>query len=81
MTKENWIKHIEESEHCNIKEITKNEWLGYLLVHREERPECPECKARKKSREANLRAKNHRAAYRDLGMKRVRGSLGGVYYE
>ena len=35
---------------------------------------CPKCKK-------NAAARARRAAYADLGMKRVRGNLGGVYYE
>jgi hypothetical protein len=35
---------------------------------------CPKCKK-------NAAARARRAAYANLGMKRVRGNLGGVYYE
>jgi len=42
---------------------------------------CPLCLARLKTKRANERAKAIRAAYSDLGMVRVKGNLGGIYYE
>ena len=35
----------------------------------------------KRNREARLNARARREAYADAGLKRVRGALGGVYYE
>jgi hypothetical protein len=62
--------------------MTKQEW-------REHRAEtgphdgkyCPSCQARKKTIIRNVRAKSIRAVYADLGMVRVKGNLGGTYYE
>jgi hypothetical protein len=45
---------------------------------RAERETCPECAARRRTLRA---ARARRQAYADLGMVRVRGSLGGTYYE
>jgi len=42
---------------------------------------CPQCQARLKTKRANERAGAIRAAYSDLGMIRVKGNLGGIYYE
>ena len=41
---------------------------------------CDTCEALRTARKNAGRRARH-AAYRDLGMVRVRGSLGGVYYE
>ena len=42
---------------------------------------CPDCQARLKTMRANERARAIRSVYSDLGMVRVKGNLGGIYYE
>lgn len=54
---------------------------------------CPDCGKRKtedmkrcapcqnKRDERNRKARERRQAYKDLGLVRVRGAMGGVYYE
>jgi hypothetical protein len=68
MTQAKWIEHAIESGH-NKPEA------------RAERETCPECAARRRTLRAARSARARRQAYADLGMVRVRGSLGGTYYE
>ena len=42
---------------------------------------CDICKVRMRTIKANNRAREIRQVYSDLGLKRVRGALGGIYYE
>jgi hypothetical protein len=42
---------------------------------------CQDCKARAKTRLANTRRKERDQVMRDLGLVKVRGALGGVYWE
>lgn len=40
-----------------------------------------DCEERAKREKRNASARARRQVYADLGLKRVRGSLGGIYYE
>lgn len=40
-----------------------------------------DCEERVERKERNAAARARRQVYADLGLKRVRGNLGGVYYE
>jgi hypothetical protein len=78
MTKQTWLNHISEVTGLNpnddgIKEAVR--YHGVMI------PDCPECKARKATRKRNFAARAKHEAYTSCGMKRVRGSLGGIYYE
>lgn len=63
--------------------MSKAEWSRHMaevpFPHNVET--CPVCLRRVKTIKANAKARAIRLAYRDLGMVRVKGSLGGVYYE
>jgi hypothetical protein len=62
--------------------MTKQEWAKHfesIGVH--DYSNCAECKKRRATKKACVRAKALRQMYSDLGMVRVRGNLGGVYYE
>jgi tRNA(Ile2) C34 agmatinyltransferase TiaS len=62
--------------------MTKLQWQDHLKstgVH--DYSKCPECNKRSATRKACARQKAIRQVYSDLGMIRVRGNLGGVYYE
>ena len=62
--------------------MTKQAWLEHRRNTEPHDPTvCPECKARMSTRRATARAKAIRHVYADLGMVRVRGNLGGTYYE
>jgi alpha-D-ribose 1-methylphosphonate 5-triphosphate synthase subunit PhnG len=58
----------------------KKHWIEVKDVGHDSR-ECPICKARAKTIRANMRTKAIRSVYADLGMVRVKGNLGGTYYE
>lgn len=81
MTREDWVKHIEESE-----QITRPTAGGSIeawkeAIRRHAAGKCPTCIARARQARQQKAAKAKRQAYADLGMVRVRGALGGVYYE
>jgi hypothetical protein len=66
--------------------VTAQKWREHAREARGAEPEhdygtCMLCQARLKTIKANIRARAIRSAYADLGMVRVRGSLGGIYYE
>jgi len=64
--------------------MTREKWLKHWAEVKDsghDSRNCPECKARMRTKRANLRAKTIRAVYADLGMIRVKGNLGGIYYE
>jgi len=62
--------------------MTREKWMEHLKEAGEhDRSDCPDCKARRRTYRANLQAKAIRSVYDSLGMKRVRGALGGIYYE
>lgn len=65
--------------------MTKDQWLRHWN-HAKNDPghdvkSCPECQSRLKTKRHNASAKARRDIYNSLGMKRVRGLLGGIYYE
>jgi len=62
--------------------MTKEQWFDHIKTAGEhDRNNCPDCQARMKTRRANARAKAIRQVYADCGMVRVKGALGGIYYE
>ena len=62
--------------------MTKQEWQEhYATAGQHDTRDCPQCAARRKTKEHNRSARVRRSVYADLGMVRVRGNLGGVYYE
>lgn len=50
----------------------------YLVTHAKD---CPQCQARKKTRQRNADARARHNAYTSVGMIRVKGTQGGTYYE
>jgi len=81
MTKEKWLEHAEmvtgltSPSHGGNREA----WRTALAEHLKN--PCTECKARQRTRKANKNSRIARAVYRDLGMVRVKGNLGGIYHE
>lgn len=83
MTKKKWINHMEEvtkSIHPS-RGGNRVEWAKVGHEHLKNTPDCPECQARRKSRAKNREARIMSGVYKDLGMKKVKGSLGGTYWE
>jgi hypothetical protein len=87
MTKEQWIKHMQGAtglahpDKIGSMRSERIEWHEAMHKHATDCPNCFECAARLRTIKANLAAKTTRHIYADLGMKRVRGALGGIYYE
>jgi hypothetical protein len=81
MTKELFVKHIEETENLIRPSISGNKlaWIDAIKKHRN--ADCPLCKARKQTRNKNLWARSRHQAFLDCGLTRVKGALGGIYYE
>ena len=83
MTHEKWIEHIDGLlASTGIKRPSqggvRDMWNGWITAHK---PGCKICAERNRTRKASEYAKFKRQIYADLGMKRVTGALGGVYYE
>lgn len=66
MSKQEWLKHMKELP---------------LEVGSHVRATCAICQARIKTRMRNQYAREQTEVYRSCGMKRVRGNLGGTYWE
>ena len=87
MSKEKWLRHMEETE--GIRRPSKNRPLVYLEEYKAWREAhqrhlaegCKECHARRKTLEAYDRRKAYDEAMHSCGLTRVRGNLGGVYWE
>ena len=62
--------------------MTKQKWLEHMRkVGDHDRRTCPECQARAKTWKANRARKDRDAVYKSCGLVKVRGLLGGVYWE
>jgi hypothetical protein len=72
MTKEQWFAHLTETIGTEPKGM-KDRFKAHLP--------CKICSLRWATKRKNDAAKHKRQVYADLGMKRVVGALGGVYYE
>lgn len=87
MRRTDWIKHIDESLPAHIRRPSldggadKENFRLYAEWLAKHKTECSACKARARTRRANKAARITRQVYADCGLKRVRGALGGVYYE
>jgi hypothetical protein len=75
MTKDAWLEHIRNATGKSLPTTAD------YASHRAENPDCPMCKARAKTRKANANRKGRDEAYRSCGMTKVRGALGGTYWE
>ena len=64
--------------------MKREDWLEHMQgkdINTHDRTKCTICRARARTFRATEAAKAKRQVYADMGMKRVRGNLGGVYYE
>lgn len=68
MTKQAWQEHYREAHG------SKEAWLAA-------RETCPECKARRRTRARSAAARGRQDAMRSCGLVKVRGNLGGIYWE
>jgi hypothetical protein len=71
MTKLQWQEHIKA---VLPYDVTRSEILEHAKT-------CPECAKRRATQKRNAYARDRHAAYTSAGLKRVRGALGGIYYE
>jgi hypothetical protein len=80
MTKENWKLHIEKEGNIIRPSHggSKLAWSNFLHSHCQG---CLDCMARKKTQLANFNAKAKHEALTSIGLVRVKGALGGTYYE
>lgn len=62
--------------------MTKAQWLEHRRTTGPHDPDsCEQCKARRKTRRANLNRRDREDVLRSCGLVKVRGALGGVYWE
>lgn len=81
MTKQAWIKHIEEERHIILADTPIELWREEVKNHLRQNPNCPICKARRKTKIANCNRKAREQVMRDCGLIKVKGALGGTYWE
>lgn len=83
MTKPEWRKHIEEATGATspYKGGAVQAWRDAIAKHTLEQPDCPACKDRQRTRKATIRRSARHEAYLAAGLVKVRGALGGTYYE
>ena len=86
MTKEQWIEHIEKT--CNVERprpainALGGTWKEAVAYHRLIQPNCPDCKARRKTRRANNNRKDREECYKSAGLTKVYGAVSGnIYWE
>jgi len=80
MEKETWVLHIEGSGLVRPSlGGDKKAWKDRVVEHLESL--CKDCLERRKTRAKNVYARARHEALTSVGLQRVRGSLGGVYYE
>jgi hypothetical protein len=62
--------------------MTKEQWREHMAEVGPHSPDlCEHCRARRKTRRANLNRRCREDALRSCGLVKVRGALGGVYWE
>jgi hypothetical protein len=86
MTKQAWIKHIEEETGESLYDSNNPlydafAWRGAIEQHKAECPNCQICKARRKTIKANKARKARDEAMKSIGMIKVKGNNGGTYWE
>ena len=71
MTKEQWQSHI-------VQVFPNGKTHDELIVHAKT---CLDCAARRKTRAKNKYARDKHECMTSLGLVRVKGNMGGTYYE
>ncbi len=86
MKKQEWLDHIDSclppdiSRPSTLKEDKDNleRYQTWIKIHRQT---CSQCAVRRRTYNQVENARMKRDVYASLGLKRVVGALGGVYYE
>jgi hypothetical protein len=81
MTKEAWIKHMEETTGLIRPSLGgyRMAWVEATTNHINNG--CEACKERSKTKNKASRRKERDQMMKDCGLVKVRGALGGVYWE
>lgn len=81
MKLETWIEHMEKASGLKRPSLggDKLAWKAQGMEHLANK--CEACLDRRKTRKANHNASARHEALTSFGLVRVRGNLGGVYYE
>ena len=86
MNKENWLKHIAETEMLVLPEIDSLNYHSHYRLWKQKHSEhlekkCLSCLDRRNTRSAQEARKARHEAMLSLGLTKVKGNLGGTYYE
>ena len=81
MTKEAWIEHMESACGCErpSRGGSLSTWKDMIAYHKQ--MGCQECQDRGKTKRATQNRKDREDAYRLAGLVKVKGALGGIYWE
>ena len=80
MTFDTWIIHMQAHGLTRPSQGGSRElWKALHKEHLERK--CPECIARRKTYRANQRRQDRDEAMKILGLVKVKGALGGTYWE
>jgi hypothetical protein len=71
MTKQAWLEHASEAGYFNLSEEDRKNHVA----------SCDACQSRRKTKRATRRRQDRDEAYRSSGLVKVRGALGGIYWE
>ena len=77
MTRENWIKHIEQTENIIRPSRGGNDNLWIEAVRKHQKNDCGSCMAREKTRNANIYRKQRERVMLDCGLTKYRHPLTG----
>ena len=66
-------------ERCEVAIGPQSHQVGCPCIHAEHR--CATCKRRRRNARANRNRKAREAILRSCGLVKVRGALGGIYWE
>ena len=82
MTKQAWRQHMKDETGIEWERATNEERHIFRAVHHDHlETGCPECASRERTRRATANRRARSQAMRDLGLVRVHGALGGIYWE
>ncbi|MCR4330482.1 MAG: hypothetical protein NUV49_01215 [Patescibacteria group bacterium] len=85
MTKENYIRHMEELtgliRPSSPDGCSPEAWKQAQRQHKRDTPNCPICKARVKSVRANNAKKAHDELMKDCGLVKGKTALGRIIWE
>ena len=81
MSRDDWVKHMLQTAGLSsiMTEEHRRSYLAAKQAH--DHANCIDCKARLRNIRANRARVEKDQAMRDLGLVKVKGALGGTYYE